>query len=451
MPAKNRAQREVRNARRPGLVRSASIDSVTLDDRSIRLHRTLLLGISGVYLAWWLFVRLSLPHAFNPLGGRVLAVTPFVLVWALSFRSTIVAKSLDLGLAICCCLATAHYFYLFDHNGPDLNWLVGSYITVTAVCAVLQTRRALLLYSGFIALVSLAMLGRPAEASYVVFLPGMLTNLLLFNIGLSTRLKLVARLEESNRLAAHEIVERKRAEAELQQSNRELESFSYSVAHDLRTPLRAMSGFAEVLQEDYGERLEPEAKSYLTRIADAAATMSQLIDALLGLARLTRKELRREDVDLSQLAEATAESLRANHPERSVAVEVEPGMRARGDAQLLRSLLDNLVTNAWKFTEKTEHAQIAVGISDASSGPVYFVKDNGAGFDMAHASKLFAPFQRLHAANEYPGTGIGLATVQRIVERHGGRVWAEGAVAAGASFFFTLSPAQDSSTQDGTA
>jgi signal transduction histidine kinase len=417
---------------------------LTTDQRQLRLHRTLLVSISAVYVAWWFFVRLTLPDAFNPFGGRLLAVVPFFIVYAASFRSAFVARNLDGWLALCCCGATAHYFYLFDRNGADLNWMVGSYITVTAVCAVLQTSRALLLYSGFVALLSLGLLQRQAGASYVVFLPGMLTNLLLFNIGLQARLKLVARLELSNQVAVREIAERKRAEAELKRTNRELESFSYSVAHDLRTPLRAMSGFAEVLAEDYGERLDDEGKSYLTRITAAAETMSRLIDALLSLARLTRKEMRREPVDLSQLAELSVEQLRSTHSEREVEAVVTPGMVAEGDPQLLRAVFENLLGNAWKFTEKRSPAQIEVGTLERDGAPAFFVKDNGAGFDMAHAGKLFAAFQRLHSVDEFPGTGIGLATVQRIVERHGGRVWAEGVVGAGATFFFTLEAARSS-------
>jgi signal transduction histidine kinase len=417
---------------------------VSTELRQLRLHRTLMLSISAVYLVWWVFVRLSLPDAFNPFGGRLLAVVPFFVLYGASFRSELVARHLDVALSVCCSIATAHYFYLFDRNGADLNWLVGSYITVTAVCAVLQTSRAMLLYSAFVAAVSVFMLQRPAGSTYVVFLPGMFTNLLLFNLGLQARLKLVARLEASNAVAERELGERKRAQAELVRTNRELESFSYSVAHDLRTPLRGMSGFAEVLVEDYGDKLDDEGKSYLARITAAAETMGGLIDALLGLARLTRKEIRREEVDLSTIAKSALDQLVANHPERAVEARVEPGMVAQGDPNLLRLLFDNLIGNAWKFTAKQEPAKIEVGMSERDGAPAFFVKDNGAGFDMSHAAKLFAAFQRLHSADEYPGTGIGLATVQRIVERHGGRVWAEGVVGEGATFCFTLEAARTS-------
>ncbi|NUO52398.1 MAG: hypothetical protein HOV80_26420 [Polyangiaceae bacterium] len=410
------------------------------EQRQLRLHRKLALWLGVAYLVWWVFVRLSLPHAFNPLGGRLAAVAPFLVLYVASFRSAHVARSIDVWLAICCGLATVHYYYLFDRNGADLNWLVGSYITVTAVCAILQTARALLLYSGAVAVLSIGLLLRHSDSTYVVFLPGMFTNLLLFNFGLNARLKLLARLEASKLLAERELLARKQAQAELLRANRELESFSYSVAHDLRTPLRGMSGFATVLTEDYGDRLDQQGKGHLDRITAAAETMGKLIDALLGLARLTRKELRREPVDLSKLAELSLEQLRSNHPERSIATNVHPGMHAEGDPQLLRVMLDNLIGNAWKFTDKREDARIDIGTAERDGALAYFVKDNGAGFDMAYSAKLFVAFQRLHQADEYPGTGIGLATVQRVVERHGGRVWAESAVGGGATFFFTLAP-----------
>ena len=394
--------------------------------------------MGAAYLVWWFFVRLTLPDAFNPIGGRLVAVSLFLVLYVASFRSSHVARHIDAWLAVCCSLATVHYFYLFDRNGADLNWLVGSYITVTAVCATLQTARALALYTGAVALLSVGLLLRHSGPSYVVFLPGMFTNLLLFNIGLHARLKLVARLEESKRLVDRELTARQRAQTDLERANRELESFSYSVAHDLRTPLRGMSGFAEILSEDYADRLDDKGRRHLGRITAAASTMGKLIDALLGLARLTRKELRREAVDLSKLARASVDALRSNEPERAVTVDIRPAMHAEGDPELLRAVLDNLIGNAWKFTGKRDDAHIEVGTAEGDGVATYFVKDNGAGFDMSHASKLFGAFQRLHAADDYPGTGIGLATVQRIIERHGGRVWAEGTVGEGATFFFTL-------------
>jgi signal transduction histidine kinase len=406
---------------------------VNSEQRQLRFHRTLLLASGGAYLAWWFFVHAALPHAFNPFLGRALVVACFVAVFAASYVSPAIARHLHGWFTACCCLATAHYFYLFDRNYEDLNWVVGSYITVTAVCAFLQTARALLVYSLFVAALSVALLLHHHGGSYVVFLPGMLTALLFANIGLRSRLRLNSRLQES-------LTETNKAEVALLRANRDLESFSYSVAHDLRAPLRAISGFSAVLLEDYGERVDAEGKQHLSRIAAGAETMGRLIEALLGLAKLTRTEAKRERVDLTMHAEAIAKELRAIHPERVVEFSNQADVVALGDSQLLRALLDNLIGNAWKFTEQQASPRIEFGCAVQDGVPVYFVKDNGAGFDMAYVKKLFAPFQRLHSAAEFPGTGIGLATVQRIVERHGGRVWAEGVVNDGATFYFTLQP-----------
>jgi|GEM_PF-3178819 len=226
---------------------------------------------------------------------------------------------------------------------------------------------------------------------------------------------------------------------ELETANKELEAFSYSVSHDLRAPLRSIDGFSRILLDDCKDRLGTQHKNYLERIRAATQRMGELIDDLLKLSRVTRAGMSREAVDLGALAAAVIEDLRRADPQRRVAVDIQPGLTAVGDPPLLRVLLENLIGNAWKFTGKTPDARIAFGARDDSSHQrVYFVRDNGAGFDMTYASKLFGAFQRLHSMDEFPGTGIGLATVQRIVRRHGGRVWAEGAIGQGAAFYFTL-------------
>jgi len=226
--------------------------------------------------------------------------------------------------------------------------------------------------------------------------------------------------------------------AQLQAANKELEAFSYSVSHDLRAPLRAIDGFSLALLEDCADKLDQEGKGYLEQVRGASQEMAQLIDALLHLARVTRIEMRREVINLSQLAEAIVSELRRREPEREVAIKIEDSLAAHGDKRLLQVLLNNLLGNAWKFTSKRERSEITFGQEQNDHEAYYFVRDNGAGFDMEYASKLFGAFQRLHGTSEFEGTGIGLATVQRIVHRHGGRVWAEGAVDRGATFYFTL-------------
>lgn len=225
---------------------------------------------------------------------------------------------------------------------------------------------------------------------------------------------------------------------DLEAAIRELEAFSSSVSHDLRSPLRAIEGFSQALREDHASGLTQDAQLLLERIQHATRRMAQLIDDLLGLARVSRSELRREDVDLTAMTSSIFERLRQENPDRNPAFVVIPDARAHADPRLIRVVLENLLSNAWKFTGKTSEARIEFGAMEEEGRKVYYVRDNGAGFDMAYASRLFKPFERLHQMTEFDGTGIGLATVHRIIERHGGRVWAEGVPDRGATIYFTL-------------
>ena len=225
---------------------------------------------------------------------------------------------------------------------------------------------------------------------------------------------------------------------ELERKNKELESFSYSVSHDLRAPLRSIDGFSQALLEDFADRLDDKGRDYLGRVRAAAQRMGVLIDDMLELSRVGRAEMRRGPTDLSELVRVVVTDLRRREPEREVEVRIEEGLECTVDARLVRIALDNLLGNAWKFTSRVSCAEIAVGSDRRTPETIFFVRDNGAGFDMNYAEKLFQPFQRLHRDTEFPGTGIGLATVHRIVERHGGRVWAEGVVGRGSTVFFTL-------------
>jgi signal transduction histidine kinase len=226
--------------------------------------------------------------------------------------------------------------------------------------------------------------------------------------------------------------------AQLEVANKELEAFSYSVSHDLHAPLRHIDGFSQALLKDHADQLDVEGQDYLRRVRVSAQRMAGLIDAMLALSRITRASLNREQVNLSLLAKAIVSDLRAAYPERDVEFAIHDALTANGDPQLLRIVLDNLIGNAWKFTAGQGRARIEFGALTRDGEIQYFVRDNGAGFDMAYADKLFGAFQRLHAATEFPGTGIGLATVSRIIHRHGGRVWAEGATGQGATFYFTV-------------
>jgi two-component system sensor histidine kinase/response regulator len=246
-------------------------------------------------------------------------------------------------------------------------------------------------------------------------------------------------LLQASEQAARELAE---AEAELvrdlEHKNRELESFSYAVSHDLRAPLRRIDSFSRAILESQAGRLDDAGRHYFERVREASRHMGQLIDDLLHLSKVTQAELREQEVDLSSLVEVIAARLREAEPDRAVELKVRPGVIVTGDGQLLRIALANLLENAWKFTGREAAPTIEFGLTHAGGEPTYFVRDNGAGFDQAYAGRLFVPFQRLHRASEFPGSGIGLATVQRIIHRHGGRIWAEGTVGQGATFHFTI-------------
>jgi len=248
-----------------------------------------------------------------------------------------------------------------------------------------------------------------------------------------------AKLLAESEQAALELAET-RAELvrDLEHKNRELESFSYAVSHDLRAPLRRIDSFSRAVLESQGDRLDEAGQRFLSRVREASQHMSQLIDDVLHLSRVTRADLRDQEVDLSSIAALILTRLQESEPERKVDVKVRPGVLVTGDSQLLKIAMGNLLENAWKFTAKEPESRIEFGMMQAGGEATYFVRDNGAGFDMTYTDRLFGPFQRLHPQGEFPGNGIGLATVQRIIHRHGGRVWAEGLVGQGATFYFTM-------------
>ncbi|HVV87288.1 MAG TPA: ATP-binding protein [Kofleriaceae bacterium] len=234
------------------------------------------------------------------------------------------------------------------------------------------------------------------------------------------------------------LVETQRQAIEVRTANKELEAFSYSVSHDLRTPLRGIDGFSQALLEDYGDQLDATGKDYLRRIRGGAQRMAELIDDLLRLSRVSRADFRRERVDLSAIVTTIEKDLRRTDPARAIELRTQPDVHAFADPRLVRITLENLIGNAWKFTSKTAAPVIEFGARTENGEQVLFVRDNGAGLDMAYAERLFGAFQRLHTEKEFPGTGIGLATVQRIIHRHGGRIWVDAAVGRGATFYFTL-------------
>jgi light-regulated signal transduction histidine kinase (bacteriophytochrome) len=264
---------------------------------------------------------------------------------------------------------------------------------------------------------------------------------------------LLRRYARSSHLATHRLLESqqevRRINTDLEQrvsartvqlefANRELEAFAYAVSHDLRAPLRSMSGFSQIVLENAPATLDDKTLDYLRRIRDASLRMSALIDDLLSLSRISRSEMTSRPASLTQIATDAAATIRERYPDRQVDIGIAPDMMVEGDTRLLRIALENLLDNAWKYTANIARAEITVGYQQRDQERVYFVRDNGIGFDMAYSGKLFGPFQRLHAESQFPGTGIGLVTVQRIFARHGGRIWAEAQPDQGATFYFTL-------------
>lgn len=345
-----------------------------------------------------------LPHSFCYLGDRPLIGLHLVsdlLIWI-----SYVAIALTLTLMV------------RKVRGVPFHWMFLAFGTFIIACGfthfmeIVTLWRPLYWLSGYVKVITAV-----ASVITAVLLPGLIPK--------------VATMTE-----AAAVSERNRAE--LEASNLELEAFSYSVSHDLRAPLRAIDGFSQAVLEEHGGKLDAQGLQDLQRVRAAASRMGALIEDMLILSRTTRAEMKRQSVDLSAVCEEIVAGLREEHRDRKVEVAIASGVIAQGDLGLVRAALANLLSNAWKFTGRRDHASIQFGAQPIRGDLVFFIRDNGEGFDMKYADRLFAPFQRLHSPDEFPGTGVGLATVQRIVRRHGGKIWAESEPGVGSTFYFTL-------------
>ncbi|MBI3853287.1 MAG: hypothetical protein HY298_23805 [Verrucomicrobia bacterium] len=384
---------------------------------------------------------------------------PFTLVYFVRKRKDLAFDWMFVCFAVfIVACGTTHLLEVWTLWHPGY-WLSGGVKALTALASVPTAVLLVKLLPAALALPSPAELER-ANASLqkeIAVRQAGEETIRRFNADLERRVaQRTAELAAANARLQSEIEERQRAEgavhqlnAELEQrvaqrtaellvANQELEAFAYSVSHDLRAPLRSVDGFSQALLEDCGAGLGEVGRQHVQRVQTASRRMGQLIDDLLNLSRVTRAELRREQVDLAVLAQAVAGELAQGAPGRRVELVSAARLPVHGDPRLLRVVLENLLGNAWKFTRNKTDARVELGTKEQEGQKVYFVRDNGAGFEMAYVNKLFGAFQRLHPMAEYEGTGIGLATVQRIIHRHGGRVWAEGSVDQGASFYFTL-------------
>lgn len=329
-----------------------------------------------------------------------------------------------MAVLLAACIFLSHYF----HAIVETDIVFTHFFYIPIILATLWWNRKGLIVPVFLAI--MLIISSIFTGQYEELFNDLIRSLIFIVIG-----SMVAEL--SRKILKREEELKQRA-IELATLNKEMEAFNYSVSHDLRSPLRSINGFSQALLEDYADKLDAQGKDYLQRVRAASQNMAQLIDDLLDLSRLTRSKIHCGTVNLSVLAQAVTAELEKMELKRQVEIVITPGVMVNGDERLLKIVLENLLGNAWKFTGNTPKAKIEFGVTQVDGKSAYFVRDNGAGFNMAYANKLFGAFQRLHAPGEFAGSGIGLATVQRIIHHHGGQVWAEGVEGQGATFYFAL-------------
>ena len=420
-----------------GVLRHRAAADTALRSRSGALAYPVILGIIGAFTPY----LSDHPLIFTNIGIIIVLATIVRLVCSLWFQKLYtfnpdiwyranMASIISLALAWGVLSMMSIYYYSW-------NWTT----MVTCLSAAAFSAGAVTAFSNDLRLVSAYLL--------VMFIPTLvatavsgdqqsLTATFLFGVYFIFLLNIAKRLNKEYWSALVNTFLLDERASELESKNQELESFAYSVSHDLRAPLRTIDGFSRILYEDTGHKLDKEEMDYLRRMRHAAQRMGNLIDDLLELSRISRSKFRPKKIDLSKLAQSKIEKLRQLEPDREVEFDIETGVKACADSMLVDVALENLLSNAWKFSSKKPHSKIRFATTMVNGETAYFVKDNGVGFDTRYVDKLFSPFQRLHHNEEFPGTGIGLATVKRVIEKHGGRVWANAKIDKGATFYFTV-------------
>jgi signal transduction histidine kinase len=393
--------------------------------------------VGAVYLVWWAAVEVLLPGSYNPLPGRLGVVVAIWSIVAGSYASAWVRDHIRLLWACGLWLLTAHYYYLFYENGGDINWVVGSFITVTAVSLAMMTRATLFTYSAFAAVLSIVLvIALPALRSSV-FVPGLFTVLLQANIGLNSRLAVLRDLAASNEERARQADALRRANEALVRSNQDLQRFAYIASHDLQTPLRSIASFVDLLRSTYGDALDAQARDWLARTATSVEHLQLLIRDLLEYSRLETESREFEKVSMRDALDRARSLLEAEVSEASAVVTAGELPDVTGDRMQLVQLLCNLVGNAVKY-RGSEAPRVHITATTRDDDWLFEVRDNGIGIAAKHHVHVFEIFKRLHDQKQYPGTGIGLAICRRVIDRHGGRIWVESKLGEGSAFFFTI-------------
>ena len=406
-------------------------------ERELRLYRRLSLFVGAIYLVWWVAVEALLPDAYNPLLGRLVVV---VAIWALvaaSYASAWAARHIRV-LWICgLWLLTTHYFYLFYENAGDINWVVGSFITVTAVTLGMMSRTSLITYSVLAAALAIGVVIELPALRHSVFVPGLMTVLLQANIGLNSRLAVLRDLAASNEERKQHAADLQRTNAALVRSNLDLQRFAYVASHDLQTPLRSIASFVDLLQSTYGDKLDAQARDWLSRTSHSVDHLQTLIRDLLEYSRLDAEPRAFAKVSMRDALDRATGLLDAAVRDAKASITADELPEVTGDRSQLEQLLLNLLGNAIKY-HGAEAPRVHIKAQIRDDDWLFEVRDNGIGIAPKHQQQVFEIFKRLHDQKHYPGTGIGLAICRRVIDRHGGKIWVESKPGEGSAFFFTI-------------